>query len=397
MVNKKIWPSGKVLIQKSNSNRKLYKHQKAAIDALNSTSTIDKYRGMLVIPTGGGKTFTSVYWVMNKMINKNKKVLWLAHRHELLNQTIDTVINKASFKNIVTDKESFTYRVISGLDEHDRPVNIEQDDDFIIASKDSLNRGKEYLENWVKANKDNICIIIDEAHHAVARTYRNIIDLVEGYSKKWIRVIGLTATPTRTSDNEKGLLRKIFPDDICYSVDLDTLIAEGILAKTILHDAHTNVGIKGELTAKDLEYIRRTGNLPEKIAKEIVESAERNNLIVSEYIKNKDIYGKTLVFAINKNHAIVLSKLFNERGIKSDFVISDLRNIDTGISISSEENAEKIQLFREGELDVLINVNILTEGTDIPNVQSVFLTRQTTSSILLNQMIGRGLRGVKAG
>lgn len=397
MTNKQIASSGRVIILKSNSNRSLYKHQQEAIKALKGISSYDKYKGMLVIPTGGGKTFTSVYWVMNEMINKNKKVLWLAHRHELLNQTIDTVIKKASFKNIVPDRESFTYRVISGMDDHDRPVNIESTDDFIIASKDSLNRGKDYLEKWVKANKDNICIIIDEAHHAVARTYRNIIDLVEEYSENWIRVLGLTATPTRTSENEKGLLRKVFPDDICYSVDLETLIAEGILAKTILHDAHTNVGIRGEISTKDLEYIRRTGNLPEKIAKEITESAERNNLIVSEYIKNKHIYGKTLVFAININHAIALNAIFNDRGIKSDFVVSSLKDAFTGATISSEENSEKIRRFREGVLEVLINVNILTEGTDIPNVQTVFLTRQTTSSILLNQMIGRGLRGVKAG
>ena len=63
----------------------------------------------------------------------------------------------------------------------------------------------------------------------------------------------------------------------------------------------------------------------------------------------------------------------------------------------NEENALKIKSFKEDKVDVLINVNILTEGTDIPNVQTVFMTRQTTSSILLNQMIGRGLRGVNAG
>ncbi|MBM6820707.1 tetratricopeptide repeat protein, partial [Clostridium saudiense] len=79
------------------------------------------------------------------------------------------------------------------------------------------------------------------------------------------------------------------------------------------------------------------------------------------------------------------------------FVVSSLKDINTKVTISNEENAIKIQDFRTGKLDVLINVNILTEGTDIPNVQTIFLTRQTTSSILLNQMIGRGLRGINAG
>lgn len=397
MSNRNISFSGEVIISKSNSNRSLYKHQREAIKALKSIDSFEKYKGMLVIPTGGGKTFTSVYWVMNQMINKNVKVLWLAHRHELLNQTIDTVINKASFKNIIPDKKSFTYRIISGLNDHDRPVNISPKDDFIIASKDSLIRGKDYLEKWIKANKNNICIIVDEAHHAVARTYREIIDLTEKYSDNWIRILGLTATPTRTSENEKGLLKKIFPNDICYSVDLKTLIAEGILAKPILVERKTNEGIRKELTAKELGYIRRTGILPENIAKDIILNKERNNFIVKEYIKNKDIYGKTLVFAINIEHAITLNALFREKGIKSDFIVSSLKDSYTGASISVEENNFKIKNFKEGKLEVLVNVNILTEGTDIPSIHTIFLTRPTTSSILLNQMIGRGLRGIKAG
>lgn len=395
MIDRNIGFSGTVKISKSNSSREPYKHQKEAIKALDKTNKIPIYKGLLVIPTGGGKTFTCIYWLMNQIINKEKKVLWIAHRHELLNQTIDTAINKASFKNIIPERESFRYRIISGM--HDRPVNISLDDDFIIASKDSLNRGIEYLEKWIKANQNNICVVIDEAHHSIAKTYRNIIKLVEKHSDEYLKLIGLTATPTRTSESEKGLLKQIFKDDICYSVDLNTLIAEGILSKPVFRTIETNVGIKKELTSKDLDFIRRAGLLPEKIAKEIVSSKERNNLIVEEYLNNKDMYGKTLVFAINVEHAITLNALFRERNIKSEFVVSSLKDKSTLATISNEENALRIKEFREGKIDVLINVNILTEGTDIPNVQTVFLTRQTTSTILLNQMIGRGLRGVNAG
>lgn len=395
MINRELNFSGKIIISKRKSNRKLYKHQVQAIEALNKTDRKDSYKGLLVIPTGGGKTFTSVYWVMNKIINNNKKVLWLAHRHELLNQTIETVWTKASYKDIVPNKESFTYRIISGM--HDRPVNIDLKDDFIVASKDSLNRGSEYLEKWIKANKNNICVVVDEAHHAIAKTYRNIINLVEKHSNEWIKLIGLTATPTRTAEKEQGLLKKVFSDGICYSVDLNTLITEGILAKPVFLERDTYIGIKKELTSKEIEFIRRSGSLPEEIAKEITLNKERNNLIVNEYTKNKDKYGKSLIFAINIDHAIALNALFKEKGIKSDFVVSSLKDINTKATISNEENELKIKAFRDGKLDILINVNILTEGTDIPNVQTIFLTRQTTSSILLNQMIGRGLRGVNAG
>lgn len=386
--------SGKINVQPSNSTRSLYIHQKEAIKALNEGSKKKIYKSLLVIPTGGGKTFTSIYWVLNQIIDKNKKVLWLAHRHELLNQTIKTAIDSA-YKDILPSRDSFRFRIISGV--HDRPVNIDKSDDFIVASKDSLNNGKKYLKKWVEENKDNICLVIDEAHHAVAKSYRNIISILETTCKKDLKIIGLTATPMRTDEKEKGLLGKIFSDNICYSVDLNTLINKGILSQPILRSFDTKVALENELTKADIKAIKMSSNLPENIAKQIALNKKRNNLIVNSYIENKAEFGKCLVFAVNIDHALVLNALFNENKIKSDYVVSSIRDMYSGITVSNEENARKIQDFKDGKLDVLINVNILTEGTDIPSVQSVFLTRPTTSAILMNQMIGRGLRGESAG
>ncbi|MVO69985.1 tetratricopeptide repeat protein [Paeniclostridium sordellii] len=386
--------SGIINVELSNSTRSLYMHQKDAIKALNEGSKKDIYKSLLVIPTGGGKTFTSIYWVLNQIIDKNKKVLWLAHRHELLNQTIKTAMDSA-YKDILPNRDNFKFRIISGV--HDRPVNIDKNDDFIVASKDSLNNGKEYLKKWVEENKDNICLIIDEAHHAVAKSYRNIINILESTCKKDLKIIGLTATPMRTDEKEKGLLGKIFSDNICYSVDLNTLINKGILSQPVLRSFDTKVELENELTKADIRAIKMSSNLPENIARQIALNKKRNNFIVNSYIEHKDEFGKCLVFAVNIDHALVLNALFNENNIKSDYVVSSVRDMYSGVTISNEENARKIQDFKAGKLDVLINVNILTEGTDIPSVQSVFLTRPTTSAILMNQMIGRGLRGVSAG
>ena len=108
------------------------------------------------------------------------------------------------------------------------------------------------------------------------------------HSTEWVRVLGLTATPTRTAENEQGLLRKVFNNGICYSVDLNRLVTEGILARPVFLQRDTYTGIKKELTSKELDFIRRSGTLPEEIAKEITLNKERNNLIVNEYIKNKE-------------------------------------------------------------------------------------------------------------
>ncbi|MEH2368950.1 helicase-related protein [Nostoc sp.] len=92
-----------------------------------------------------------------------------------------------------------------------------------------------------------------------------------------------------------------------------------------------------------------------------------------------------------------MNKVFKDKGINSDFIVAAVQDLTTGATVAAKDNKEKIQKFRNGELEVLINVEILTEGTDLPNVQTVFLTRPTTSTILMTQMIGRALRGQKAG
>ena len=81
--------------------------------------------------------------------------------------------------------------------------------------------------------------IIDEAHHASAKSYRKIIDMIEKEFKRY-RKIGLTATPIRTRQKEKEILGNIFSDDICYSIDLNTLIDRGILSKPIFKEYDTN-------------------------------------------------------------------------------------------------------------------------------------------------------------
>lgn len=387
--------AGEIQVREERTPSEPYLHQKEALKALDMAigkSEAKRFSGLLVLPTGGGKTQTAVQWVLRNIINENKKVIWLAHRHELLEQAL-TSAKKNSFSILLNKRKSFSYRIISGV--HDRCRNIRREDDFIIASKDSLYRGKDHLvENWLKYH-DDIFLVIDEAHHATAKTYRKIIDVIDKKANR-LRILGLTATPFRTAEEEKGLLKKVFKDDIVYEVSLRTLISRGILAKPIFKELKTYVDMRADLSEKDIKTIEMLDSIPKDIAKHIAENKIRNNRIVQEYIDNRDEYGKLLVFAINKIHAIVLNKLFNDRGIKSEYVISSDSDIvdDSGLSKANKEILEK---YRKNEFDVLINVNILTEGTDIPNIQTVFLTRPTISEILMTQMIGRALRGEKAG
>ncbi|MCW5959119.1 MAG: DEAD/DEAH box helicase family protein [Pyrinomonadaceae bacterium] len=390
--------AGTIKISPASSRINLYNHQREAIRNLEDTIAKKSFSGMLVLPTGGGKTLTAAYWLAKNYLDRNKKILWIAHRHELLNQAKLAFREKLAFADVFKHKESINYRPVSGI--HDRAVNIKKEDDIIFASKDSINSNLEHLgKNWLN-DLNEVFLVIDEAHHATAKTYRRLIENLRGKCKN-VNILGLTATPFRTAEDEQGLLKKVFPDDIVYKIDLRALIRLGILSEPIFEDVETKFDFAREIGDQQLEKLRTShldlDSLGRDTIKTISENRERNLAIVNRYVKNKEKYGQTLVFALNQDNAIALNRLFRDKGVKSDYVISAVKDEFLGVSRSDRENPEKIDRFKRGEIEVLINVNILTEGTDLPGVQSVFLARPTVSTILMTQMIGRGLRGVKAG
>lgn len=375
--------------------RQLYEHQEEAIRKLDAMDKRGSFRTLLVLPTGGGKTLTAAYWLLRNAVDQNKKILWLAHRHLLLEQAAEAFARNA-YTDTMVNRTVFNYRIISGM--HDKPVHIQKTDRILIASKDSMIRSLDKLKNWL--NGEEIYLVIDEAHHAVAKSYKKIIQYVADHTKS-MKLLGLTATPFRTSEDEQGALKQVFTDDIVYKTDLDTLIKKGILATPTFIDCNTNIQFTEHLGVQALKSIENLDTLPENIANDIADNKERNRIIVEEYLHNYEKYGQTIVFALNKVHAIALNKLFNEKGkaygIRSEFIISEIQDMITGITISNADNERKIEAYRNGEIQVLINVNILTEGTDLPKTHTVFLTRPTVSTTLMTQMVGRALRGLKAG
>ena len=380
---------------KGKNPRTLYEHQINAMQALDKLDSKPDFKTLLVLPTGGGKTLTAAYWLLKNAIDKDKKILWIAHRHLLLEQAAEAFSLNA-YTDIMINNTSFSYRIISGI--HDKPIHIKKSDNILFASKDSLIRNLDFLDDWLK--NEEIYLVIDEAHHAVAKSYRKIIDHV--YKKTAsAKLLGLTATPFRTSEEEAGALKQIFTDDIVYKTDLDTLIKKEILAKPVCQEFNTDILLGGQLGLKAIKNIESLDIIPEELAEEIANNSERNKFIVNKYFENYKTYGPTIVFALNQNHAIALNALFNEQGkkygIKSDYIISSVRDMITGATISTEENNKKIESYRNNEIQVLINVNILTEGTDLPKTHSVFLTRPTVSTVLMTQMVGRALRGERAG
>lgn len=395
---------GDIFPKKGTNIRTPYEHQKKAMEALDKMNQESSYSTLVVLPTGGGKTYTASMWLLKNAIDK--KILWIAHRQMLLDQAAES-FQKFAYKEVVPHISSFCFRIVSGASSHDRTSDIRSSDNLLIVSKDSIGRNIERLDKWLEGEKE-LYLIVDEAHHSTAKTYRKVIDYVKAKIPD-LKIIGLTATPFRTAEEEQGLLAKIYTDGIfngqvvhgdvgiTYQIGLKELINRQILAKPIFESFYTDEEYGDSLGVDAWENIQHLDILPDEVAQQMADSAARNKLIVETYKAKQDEYGQTILFAVNVIHAIQLTSLFKKAGIKADFIVSSVRDAATGVTISREDNEKKLEDYRNGKLQVLINVNILTEGVDLPKTKTVFLARPTVSSILMTQMVGRALRSTAAG
>ena len=397
---------GDIFPKKGTNTRTPYEHQKKAMEALDKMNQEASYSTLVVLPTGGGKTYTASMWLLKNAIDKRKKILWIAHRQMLLDQAAES-FQKFAYTEVVPHISSFCFRIVSGASSHDRTSDIRPGDNLLIVSKDSIGRNIDRLDQWLKGEKE-LYLIVDEAHHSTAKTYRKVIDYVKAKVPN-LKLIGLTATPFRTAEEEQGLLAKIYTDGISdgrvvhgdvgitYQIGLKELINRQILAKPIFESFYTDEEYGDSLGVDAWESIQHLDVLPDEVAQQMADSAARNKLIVETYKAKQNDYGQTRLFAVNVVHAIQLTSLFKKAGIKADFIVSSVKDAITGVTISREDNERKLEDYRNGKLQVLINVNILTEGVDLPKTKTVFLARPTVSSILMTQMVGRALRGTAAG
>lgn len=394
---------GKVFVNKTKTFVPV-DHQKRAMKKLDEVNKHDSFSEIISIPTGGGKTFVSAYWLLKNAVNEGKKILWIAHRKILLDQALNTFKNHA-IKKELTNREDFSFCIVSGdAKNHSRLNDLKIDDDILIISKESLGYGIEKNEKFAKwiSSTDPLYMVIDEAHHATARGYQSILKYIKSRVRN-LKLIGLTATPFRTNEKENSLLREIFNNKLLFKVDLSDLIKNKFLATPEFKYIPSGFSWNEKISSADLKRISFNDSLPENIMNGMIDNYPRNNRIVQTYIKDYKKYGQTIVFALNVTHAIQLSNTFNDAfkkeglDLKADYVVTKTDSNLQSSSNSNEENANKIEDFRQEKIQVLVNVQILTEGVDLPKTKTVFLTRPTISRTLMTQMIGRALRGGQSG
>jgi ATP-dependent helicase IRC3 len=370
--------------------------------------------GIVVLPTGAGKTFTAVRFLCSGPLSKGYKVVWLAHTHHLLEQAFDSFANRdeaqwakegVEIGHIAEPKALLALRVVSGTSDHFPVSEVKGDEDVLIITLQTLANAWERradlkgLSRFFSAAGEKLVVVFDEAHHSPAPRYRNLIKELRGHHRQML-LVGLTATPTYTDERKRGWLKKLFPQEILFEVSARKLMAEGILAKPIFERTATH--ITPNFSQREFQkWVGTFRDLPEDVIDSLANNRERNALIAETYVKNRSKYGQTIIFAERWSQCEFLSELLQRRGVRTGAIYSHVDAVAGTVAQRNrrdkDENHRVLEEFRQGKLDVIINIRMLTEGTDVPKVNSVFITRDTTSQILATQMVGRALRGPKFG
>ena len=303
---------------------------------------------MAQMPTGTGKTYLLTAVIDSFVSNNPMEKVWIvAHRRELVSQIDETVRKFHSYS------ASNTSSLLSSV----KAMSIQ----------------------WLMRHYDEIeeepgMIVIDEAHHALAKTYK---EMWERFPKA--KFLGLTATPCRL--NGKGFT-DLF-DVLVQSWDVPEFISKGRLA------TYDFVSIKSDgMTQRLIDSLQKRGADGDYQNKEMdmllnkKPNIERLYRSLEEYGKDR----KGIVYAINISHAQKITKLYQEHGVKAIAIDS---------KTPATERQQDIEAFKKGDIQVLVNVDIFSEGFDCPDVEFVQLARPTLSLAKYLQMVGRGLRVAK--
>jgi ATP-dependent helicase IRC3 len=359
-----------------------YDHQLAAWDKLAKYFHDEKKTaGILVVPTGGGKTAIAARWLLQNHIAKGGRVLWFAHRRSLLRQAFHTFAQAA---HLAVPKTQLKLVTISSED--CKWSSVAREHDVVFSSVQSAVREGNFgfLDLMAKQSPAGLIVVIDEAHHASAPGYQRVLNALQEVDAP---LLGLTATPVRMDESDQKRLWNLFRG-IIYEIDKKTLFNKGILATPRLETVNTKIEFEREFTPEDYAHLTRFGELGPAVLGRLAKHAGRNRLIVEHYVAKSEVYGQTIVFAADTLHAQTLAAEFNKHqpGL-ADYV-----------DYSRKDSHTVMNAFRDhGKPQVLVNVEMLTEGFDAPKTRTVFIVRPTRSEALLAQMIGRALRGRLAG
>ncbi|MFC4660776.1 DUF3427 domain-containing protein [Oceanobacillus aidingensis] len=319
------------------------KMQQNALEQIEALRQDGHDKGLVISATGTGKTYLSAFDVRNVA---PKRMLFIVHREQILRKA------KSDFQ-----------RVLGGLD-----------NDFGILSGSSKETDAKYLFTTIQtiSKQETLStfdpelfdyILIDEVHKAGASSYQRVIDY---FKPKFL--LGMTATPERTDDFN---IYELFNYNIAYEIRLQEALEEDMLCP--FH----------YFGVTDIEYDGKLVDGTTIISNLITEERVNHILEKIDYYSYSGDCVKGLIFCSRKEEAKELSEVLNNRGF---------RTVPLTGADSQDFRLHQVERLENGALDYIITVDIFNEGIDIPSINQVVMLRQTQSSIIFIQQLGRGLR-----
>jgi superfamily II DNA or RNA helicase/diadenosine tetraphosphate (Ap4A) HIT family hydrolase/HKD family nuclease len=317
--------------------------QQEALAALEGTRADGHAAGLVVLATGLGKTWLAAFDTTRPEFGRT---LFVAHREEILTQSRDV------FRQVRPDAELGLY-----LGAEKQP-----DADVVFASIQTLSR---HLDAFAPDAFDYV--VVDEFHHAAARSYRTVLD---HFRPRFL--LGLTATPDRTDGAD---LLALCGDNLVFQVDL----VEGIEREELSPFRYW--GVRDIADYAQIPW--RNGRFdPGELAR-AVETQQRARQALDEWRDKTDGSSRTLAFCCSITHAEFMADFFRGAGVAAEAVHS---------GSGSASRHEALERLRAGETQVLCSVDVFNEGVDVPEVDAVLMLRPTESPVLFLQQLGRGLR-----
>lgn len=337
------------------AEKKLRRYQVRALEAFekwydveNDSSSLEDRLATIILPTGTGKTFTAVSCI-KKLFEKNKKVkvLWVAHREELITQARDELSLNIPGANVQVEMAK---------------DKASADADIVVGSVQTMRRLRKNMEGFIPD-----LVVVDEWHHYHEKNVQ-YNGLIERYNQA--KILGLTATPFRFVGGDLPLGLKLM------EMDIGTAIAHNYL-----------VAPKAEVLKSKVSLAKvksRAGDFAVGELSEAVNTKERNWLITKRLVQAvKDEGRQGVLFGVDVNHSKDMAEMLREAGLRVAEVYGET---------DKEERRELMDKIRNREIDVLCNCLVATEGFDVPHLDFVCIARPTKSLGLYIQMMGRGLR-----
>jgi len=317
----------------------LYEHQAEALENLERMRANGEQIALLSHAVGVGKTTTAV----EDARRMGLRTLVLVRTHELVDQAMNRFAElwPEATRARLGDANDASAQVVVGTVQY-MSSNLEQYDPESFGY-----------------------IVVDEAHHATAKTYRAVLRYFDPQF-----LLGLTGTPER-ADGQSAL--EVF-QQTAHHMDLETAVKTGVLCDVRCFRVQTNV---------DLSRLRFNGNLyNQKDLEEQVSIPGRDKLIVDTYAMNVPSLS-AVTFCVSVDHAERMAKLFTEAGFPAMAVSGRL---------SKEARRQILERYAEGEIKVLCACDVLNEGWDSPQTEVLLMARPTLSKVIYQQQLGRGMR-----